>query len=279
MIFFLSLNRTFLQVTVTVPLYGFNAVLTRIVSGSSNSLAFCRLNHSKQFIITSVLKINCWTVVVLPLISLTDISTMKQASPERCVAWGWDHILFWAASEFWGFCSFAYITGHFCSTAWGDGAGMLSEQSINSLPHTYLQSQNLKMSFCTSILQPFSTEWRVSWCPYRRGFGTLWWKKHRITCLPCLNFCIPKWRSAGTQCLDGNPSPQTSTVYNLEQRPVKVLFSYFIASCEKLLVQGNSVALSCPFKKTLVLHWIWWRMFCLKVIKLLWLASFPMLLA
>lgn len=81
---FLSLNRTFLQVTVTVPLYGFNALLTRLVSGSSNSLAFCRLNPSKQFIITSVLKINCWTVVVLPLISLTDISTMKQASPEMC---------------------------------------------------------------------------------------------------------------------------------------------------------------------------------------------------
>lgn len=72
---------------MTLPLYGFHAILIRLASGRSNVLAFYRLNHSKQFISTSILTNSCWTAeVVFPLISLTDVSTMRQASPEGCVA-------------------------------------------------------------------------------------------------------------------------------------------------------------------------------------------------
>lgn len=161
MIVLLLLNGTFLQVTVTLPLCGFNAIFTTVVSGRSNSLAFYRLYGSRQFISTSVLTNNCWPAeVALPLISLTDVSTMKQPSPERCVVWGWDHIL--AGLPLGAFCSFAYITGHFCNTDWGDGAGVLFEQSI-TLFHTCLQSMNGKLSFFFYVDLAAPCNWVNKW--------------------------------------------------------------------------------------------------------------------
>lgn len=65
------------------------------------------------------------------------------------------------------FCSFAYITGHFCNTDWGDGAGVLFEQSI-TLFHTCLQSMNGKPSFffflCRSC-SPLQLGEQMSYCP------------------------------------------------------------------------------------------------------------------